>query len=257
MFIRTRKPTGQVFYLGSDAKNKTSGDSYVSAQLNGGELYVKIQINGTPEAYTVGGNKLDNGFNHLIQVIRNSTLVQVKLNGTEYFRKTLSSSGQLDAQVLYLGSPPEYDGLNETKEDRLYFKGIIQDVQVSNGSHAMSAELYPLSETKLELNPPFGEVTIDSSSVLEGEVSDDSCRSQPCLHGASCKNTWNDFLCICPRGYKGRYCQDIQFCELNKCPGESICQNLDDGFECISNTTFRKNENMPLTYSFHRNDNCE
>lgn len=44
------------------------GDSYVSAKLHGGELLVKIQFNGTPEAYTVGGNKLDDGFNHLIQV---------------------------------------------------------------------------------------------------------------------------------------------------------------------------------------------
>jgi len=55
-------------------------------------------------------------------------------------------------------------------------------------------ELYPLNEEVLVLPPPFGEVTIDKSSVLKGEVSDDLCKSNPCYHGGSCKNTWNDFM---------------------------------------------------------------
>uniref|UniRef100_A0A6B2E8N3 Putative cadherin egf lag seven-pass g-type receptor n=1 Tax=Phlebotomus kandelakii TaxID=1109342 RepID=A0A6B2E8N3_9DIPT len=251
MFIKTRQPTGQIFYLGSDARkipsNRDIGDSYVSAKLLGGELHVQIQFNGTPEAYTVGGNKLDNGNTHLIQVIRNLTLVQVKLNGTEYFRKTLSSTGILDAQVLYLGGPPPYANFSTEQN---YFKGIIQDVQVSNGSQVMIVELYPLNEANLDLPPPFGDVSIDRSSILKGEVSDDLCRTQPCHHGASCRNTWNDFVCICPRGYKGKYCQDIQFCELHKCPGNAMCQNLDDGFECITNMTFQGSENSPLAFEF-------
>jgi protein crumbs len=43
-------------------------ETYIAAQLEGGELLVRIQFNGTPEAYTVGGVKLDNGYNHLIEV---------------------------------------------------------------------------------------------------------------------------------------------------------------------------------------------
>ncbi|XP_037922140.1 protein crumbs isoform X2 [Hermetia illucens] len=264
MFIRTRQSSGQVFYLGSDPNKDntnvgTGSDSFVSAKLHGGELLVKIKFTGTPEAYTVGGNKLDNGYNHLIQVVRNLTLVQVKLNGTEYFRKTLSSTGQLDAEVLYLGGPPPgLDGaelnLSKEEQDKIYFKGIIQDVQVSNGSHAMAVQFYPLNETEVTIPPPFGEVVIDTTSVLKGEVSDDLCRQQPCLHGAECKNTWNDIECTCPRGYKGKYCQDIQFCELNKCPGEGVCQNLDDGFECITNMTFQGNEENPLSFAFYPRD---
>ncbi|XP_055854363.1 protein crumbs isoform X1 [Episyrphus balteatus] len=264
MFIRTRQSAGQIFYLGSDTRKALTsprgtseiGDSYVSAKLHGGELLVKMQFNGTPEAYTVGGNKLDNGYNHLIEVVRNQTLVQVKLNGTEYFRKTLSSTGQLDAQVLYLGgpAPPAVDNLesNMTKEevDKLYFKGIIQDVQISNGSHAMIVELYPLNEEDLQLPKPFGEVTIDRNSVLKGAVSDDLCRKKPCQHNAECKNTWNDFECTCPKGYKGKFCQDIEFCQLNKCPGNGVCQNLDDGFECITNMTFKGNEKAPLAFAY-------
>lgn len=142
MFIRTRQSSGYIFYLGTDTRKTNSRptdkkDSYVSAKLKGGEFVVRIQFNGTPEEYTVGGNKLDNGHVHLIEVIRNQTLVQVKLNGTEYFRKTLSSTGQLDAQVLYLGGPAPLsddtilvrDDPRTAGEDR-FFKGIIQDVQV-------------------------------------------------------------------------------------------------------------------------------
>ncbi|CAO1412778.1 unnamed protein product [Diamesa serratosioi] len=254
MFIRTRQSTGQVFYLGSDPQ-QTAGpngepreQTSISATLNKGELYVHMRFNGTPETYAVGGKQLDDGFNHLIEVIRNSTLVQVKLNGTEYFRKTLSTTGQLNAQVLYLGAlPPQID----PDEDKKYFKGLIQDVQVSNGSHAMMVELYPLeTEEGLTLPPPFGRVTIDRDSVLKGEVSDDLCRGKPCQHDAVCTNTWNDFSCNCTRGYKGKFCQDIQFCELQTCPGDSKCQNLDDGYDCITNMTFQGNQDTPLQYNF-------
>lgn len=99
MFIRTRKSTGQIFYLGSLPRYGQPDDTLVAASLKAGELLVHLRFNQTPEDYTVGGTRLDNGHLHLIQVVRNSTLVQVKLNGTEYFRKSISAAKQLDAQV--------------------------------------------------------------------------------------------------------------------------------------------------------------
>lgn len=260
MFIRTRQPTGHVFYIGSDPK-KTSGNlSFVSAKLNGGELLVKFQINGSLEEQPVGGNRLDNGFTHMLQVIRNQTLVQVKINGTEYFRKTLSSVGPLDAEHLYLGGlPNSYQLFDDTdneqrKEsiDKSYFKGIIQDVQISNGSQSMIVEIFPLEDKSLKLPKTLGTALFDEASILPGEVSDDLCRHEPCLHDAICKNTWNDFICICPRGYFGRFCQDTQFCELTTCPGSGMCQNLDDGFECITNMTFQGDNMKPLAFTFYQ-----
>lgn len=38
----------------------------------------------------------------------------MKINGTEYFRKTISASGPLDAPVLYLGGFPVQSSENET-----------------------------------------------------------------------------------------------------------------------------------------------
>lgn len=150
MFIRTRQPKGQIFYLGSAVGSTNAPEeTYIAAQLESGELLVRIQFNGTPEAYTVGGVKLNNGHNHLIEVIRNVTLVQVKLNGTEYFRKTISATGTLDAQVLFLGGQPQLRPVRQANDlmakmepipptvsaattplSNIHFKGIIQDVQV-------------------------------------------------------------------------------------------------------------------------------
>lgn len=206
------------------------------------------------------------GFVHLLQVIRNQTLVQVKINGTEYFRKTLSSVGPLDAENLYLGGPPnayhsndestENDLQSKDNSDKDYFKGIIQDVQISNGSQSMIVEIFPLQDKSLRLPKRLGFAVFDDTSILPGEVSDDLCRQgiQPCLHGAVCKNTWNDFVCICPRGYFGRFCQDTQFCELTTCPGSGVCQNLDDGFECITNVTFQGDDVKPLAFTYHQKD---
>ncbi|CAD6227610.1 GSCOCG00001288001-RA-CDS, partial [Cotesia congregata] len=121
-------------------------------QLEGGELLVRMQFNGT-ESYTVDGVKLNDGNNHLIQVIRNLTLVQVKINGTEYFRKTISATGQLNVTVLYLGGLPQVSRyirqvdrsqmeLQVPPNNKVNFKGIIQDVRISNGAETMVVEFF-------------------------------------------------------------------------------------------------------------------
>lgn len=84
----------------------------------------------------------------------------------------------------------------------------------------------------------FGNVSFDDEKILEGVVSDDVCVSNPCNHNGTCHITWNDFWCQCPRGYTGKTCQEMEFCQLQDCPAGSRCQNLDDGYECIANATF-------------------
>ncbi|KAJ8679887.1 hypothetical protein QAD02_015674 [Eretmocerus hayati] len=250
MFIRTREERGDIFYLGSESNSPsldlTKDKTFIAAQLEGGELLVRIQFNGT-ESYTVGGVKLNDGNNHLIQVVRNVTLVQVKINGTEYFRKTISANGQLNVTVLYLGGLPQVSRhirqvdtrlLEPTRVSQVNFKGVIQDVQVSNGAEIMFVEVYPLKATGIPALPQFGNVTFDSEKVLKGVVSDNVCASSPCFHNGTCHVTWNDFRCECPRGYTGKTCQEMEFCELQDCPSGSKCQNLDDGYECLANATF-------------------
>lgn len=66
----------------------------------------------------------------------------MKINSTEYFRKTISANGKLDLQVLYLGGFPPHTSRSVrhtrqvTVDSTTYsptnsgFKGVIQDVQV-------------------------------------------------------------------------------------------------------------------------------
>ncbi|XP_012286967.1 protein crumbs isoform X2 [Orussus abietinus] len=249
MFIRTREDRGDIFYLGSDPSPQLDGKpqdrTYIAAQLEGGELLLRLQFNST-EAYTVGGVKLNDGNSHLIQVVRNVTLVQVKINGTEYFRKTLSTTGQLNVTVLYLGGMPQASRYIRQIDSRqmevqampqVNFKGIIQDVQISNGNETMVVEFFPLLAR--DIKPlEFGTVSFDHDKVLPGVVSDDVCVSSPCEHNGTCHVTWNDYWCQCPRGYTGKMCQEMEFCQLQDCPAGSKCQNLDDGYECVANATF-------------------
>lgn len=84
MFIRTRQPRGQIFYLGS-ALNSPNDETYIAAQLESGELLMRIHFNGTTEAYTVGGVKLDNGYNHLIQVNQHFVgVIHLQTNNNEF-----------------------------------------------------------------------------------------------------------------------------------------------------------------------------
>lgn len=84
-------------------------------------------------------------------------------------------------------------------------------------------------------------------------VSDNVCVSSPCNHNGTCHVTWNDFWCQCPRGYTGKTCQEMEFCQLQDCPAGSRCQNLDDGYECIANATFDGNSTA-FTYAYDRAD---
>ncbi|XP_054270391.1 protein crumbs isoform X2 [Macrosteles quadrilineatus] len=267
MFIRTRQAQGGIFYLGSKP-SMSPGEAMVIAHLAGGELQVQIQFNGTSEGYGIPGSKLDDGYYHLIQVVRNYTLVQIKINGTEYVRKAIGASGQLDLQTLYLGGLPEImlpqQHSRITRQASLrskdpvppaYFKGVIQDVQVSNGSHVMIAEFFPLEETEgaLDLPMSLGTMEINTTSVLRGVVSDDACNNTPCQNNGTCHVTWNDFECDCTVGFKGKRCDEMEFCKITDCPAGSRCQNLVSGYECVANVTLTGNT-TGLQYKLARGD---
>lgn len=78
------------------------------------------------------------------------------------------------------------------------------------------------------------------------------CASNPCFHNGTCQVTWNDFTCKCPRGYTGKTCQEMEFCQLQDCPSGSKCQNLDDGYECMANATF-DGHSTSFTYLYRHN----
>lgn len=70
------------------------------------------------------------------------------------------------------------------------------------------------------------------------------------------KSLFDFFRCQCERGYKGKQCQDMEFCETRGCPTGGKCRNLPHGYECVSNVTMNGSvRNTSLQYSFHHNEN--
>lgn len=55
-----------------------------------------------------------------------------------------------------------------------------------------------------------------------------------------CKCLFN--RCSCPSGFKGKICDELEYCAMYQCPAGGICQNLIDGYECLVNATFNGNE---------------
>ena len=122
-----------------------------------------------------------------------------------------------------------------------FFKGIIQDVQITNGDkqNIRIVELFTqefIDTPDLELPLPVGPA--QAHEVKQGEISDETCRINPCIHDGICHVTWNDYRCECQQGWIGRNCADKEYCFWNDCPGESTCVSLADGYECLTNATF-------------------
>jgi protein crumbs len=69
--------------------------------------------------------------------------------------------------------------------------------QIKSGNITLIVEIFPLVDVPPteQLPEPLGEVR-RSGDVLQGVVSDDNCRSDPCVNGGNCTITWNDFAYV-------------------------------------------------------------
>ena len=86
----------------------------------------------------------------------------------------------------------------DVEDNHDFFKGVIQDVRLGNERVTRIVNLYQLEYSAAEQS--LGEVK--NVSIKAGEVSDDTCRENPCQNGGECHVTWNDYFCECKAGYK-------------------------------------------------------
>ena len=119
-----------------------------------------------------------------------------------------------------------------------FFKGVIQDVQLSNGANVKRiVKLYELDfAEQVDVEQSLGRVT--AVAIKKGVVSDNTCRTNPCQNDGICKVEWNDYSCKCRPGFKGNNCDEREYCYWVECPAGSVCNTLRDGHECVSNATF-------------------
>ncbi|XP_068196063.1 protein crumbs homolog 1-like [Antennarius striatus] len=221
MFVRTRQPGGLLLVL----TNSTS--QFVRLWLEGGR--VKVQVNNFETL--VGHAGVSDGHFHLVTVKLEAaevTLFQsTQRQGSLPIRRVQVHHGDL----VFVGGLPDP---RASASFGGYFKGCVQDLRINS----RRLQFYP-TPTPVESHPLQRLV-----GVTPGCGSDDACAVNPCLNGGACYPVWDDFICSCPPSTAGLRCEEVKWCELSPCPAAAACQPRPQGFECLSNVTFRADSSV-------------
>ncbi|XP_041848140.1 protein crumbs homolog 1-like [Melanotaenia boesemani] len=216
MFIRTRQSSGLLLIL----SNSTS--QYLRMWLEDGR--VKVQINNFETL--AGGNEVSDGHFHLVTVKLEGTAVSLYQSAQNQGSMTIRRIQTHPGDLVFVGGLPD---LRASASFGGYFKGCIQDLRINS----KRLQFYPIT-TPVDSYHPEKLV-----SVAEGCSSNNACAVNPCLNGGECYSMWDDFICSCPPNTAGQRCEEMKWCELSPCPASAVCQPLPQGFECLSNVTFR------------------
>ncbi|XP_062386826.1 protein crumbs homolog 1-like [Sardina pilchardus] len=224
LFIRTRRPQGLLLVLA----NSTS--QYLRVWLDEGR--VKVQINNFETLASHG--MVNDGQFHLVSVkieqARVALFLSARSQGNIPIRNILLQTGDR----LYVGGLPDR---RASLAFGGYFKGCVQDLRMSS----KHLQFYPIGTAVSSY------VQESLVKVTRGCASDNSCSANPCLNGGVCYSIWDDFACNCPPNTAGQRCEKVKWCELSPCPSSATCLPDADGFQCVSNVTFRENSTI-LTY---------
>nr|AEW42992.1 delta [Nematostella vectensis] len=90
-------------------------------------------------------------------------------------------------------------------------------------------------------NKPFDCICTPGWGSLYCDLELDYCgRNNPCINGASCKNTNpGQYKCICKPGYTGINCQhELNECDSSPCQNGGMCKDLFNDFNCTCPTGF-------------------
>uniref|UniRef100_A0A8C4HIV7 Crumbs homolog 1 n=1 Tax=Dicentrarchus labrax TaxID=13489 RepID=A0A8C4HIV7_DICLA len=216
MFIRTRQSSGLLLILA----NSTS--QYLRMWLEEG--WVKVQVNNFETL--AGRSEVSDGHFHLVTLkleAMEAILFQSAQNqGSMHIRPIQAHPGD---QVFVGGLPDS----RATASFGGYFKGCVQDLRINS----KRLQFYPI--TTLVESYSLEQLI----NVAQGCSSDNACAVNPCLNGGVCYSMWDDFICNCPPNTAGHRCEEVKWCELSPCPATAVCQPHSQGFECLSNVTFR------------------
>uniref|UniRef100_A0A673AIV2 Crumbs cell polarity complex component 1 n=1 Tax=Sphaeramia orbicularis TaxID=375764 RepID=A0A673AIV2_9TELE len=224
MFIRTRQPRGLLLVLA----NSTS--QYLRLWMEDGR--VKVQVHNFETL--VGRTVVNDGHFHLVTVKLDASMAflfqSTQIQATMHVRNIQAHQGD---QVFVGGLPDP----RASASFGGYFKGCVQDLRVNT----RRLQFYPIT-TSVESNQLRELVHVE-----RGCSSDNACAVNPCLNDGVCYSMWDDFICNCPPNTAGQRCEEVKWCALSPCPTSAVCQPRSQGFECLSNVTFRA-ESRPLHY---------
>uniref|UniRef100_A0A663FDC3 Crumbs cell polarity complex component 2 n=1 Tax=Aquila chrysaetos chrysaetos TaxID=223781 RepID=A0A663FDC3_AQUCH len=216
-FIRSRKPNGLLLQIGNET------DPCLTIYLKNGKL--KIEMVST-DTVTFPENLVD-GRRHLVALSFQGGIVGAHQSDTYLELGQLVARPLLAGYEVYIGGHPNPDSADLWGG---YFKGCLQDIQLnSHQIQFFQVENYSLPQ---ELN------RTQNGNLVNGCISDNTCKSEPCQNGGRCIVTWNDFHCSCPANFTGKFCEERVWCESDPCPEATTCIDVLAGYVCLANATF-------------------
>ncbi|NXU58670.1 CRUM1 protein, partial [Turnix velox] len=225
-FIRSRKPNGLLLQI----TNQTH--PFLTMYLQNGKLKVEMA---PADTVTLPENLID-GRRHLLALSFQEGTVGAHQSDTYV------ELGQLVARTFSAGSEVYIGGHPNPASTASwggYFKGCLQDVQLNSRQiEFFQAENFSLPQ---ELNGT------QNGNLVNGCISDNTCKSEPCQNGGSCIVTWNDFHCSCPANFTGKFCEERVWCESDPCPEATTCVDVLAGYVCLANATFHSDGAVEFT----------
>nr|XP_020649057.1 protein crumbs homolog 2 isoform X2 [Pogona vitticeps] len=236
-FIRTLKPSGLVFQISNPS------DMFLTVYLKDGQLLVEA-----PSAAPVGpSGYLADGTKHFVMLSFQDGLAHAILLDREEALGPLVVTPVLAGSKINIGGLPDQESISNWGG---HFKGCLQDVQLNH--HQLQFFAHPANNSFLQ------EVYVGQpTNVVSGCVSDDTCKSEPCLNGGHCTVTWNDFNCSCPSDFTGKHCEEKVWCKSEPCPQGTTCIDVLSGYVCLASATFYEHNavefstNATITRALH------
>ncbi|NXH22048.1 CRUM1 protein, partial [Bucco capensis] len=216
-FIRSRKPNGLLLQISNET------EPCLTIYLKNGKLKVEMA---STDTVTLPESLVD-GRRHLVALSFQGGVVSAHQSDTHLELGQLVARPLLAGYEVYIGGHPNPDSTGVWGG---YFKGCLQDIQLnSNQIEFFQVENYSLPQ---ELNWTL------NGNLVNGCISDDTCKSEPCQNGGRCIVTWNDFHCSCPANFTGKLCEERVWCESDPCPEATTCVDVLAGYVCLANATF-------------------
>ncbi|KAM6920020.1 protein crumbs homolog 1-like [Lycodopsis pacificus] len=221
MFIRTRQSRGLLLILA----NSTS--QYLRLWLEEGR--VKVQVNNFETL--VGRGAVSDGHFHLVTVKLEGMAAMLFQSAQSWGSTPTRPIQTHPGDLVFVGGLPDS---RASASFGGYFKGCVQDLRINS----KRLQFYPIAT-------PVESYSLEQLvNAAQGCSSDNACDVNPCLNGGVCYSMWDDFTCNCPPNTAGQRCEEVKWCELSPCPATAVCQPLSQGFECLSNVTFRVESNI-------------
>uniref|UniRef100_A0A914ED71 Protein crumbs n=1 Tax=Acrobeloides nanus TaxID=290746 RepID=A0A914ED71_9BILA len=227
--VRTNAENGPIMYLGENGNDDVG--TFLSVEVLNGKLKVNTRLGGKNVMSKASENKINDNTPHLVQIMRQNNDIKLSIDGKREFVLTLNWPFEhpllMDSVVLGDSDSTRPEAFSSKTK---YLKGTLQDIRL-NGRSII-----------LDDNPPdfdlekFGQ-KISSTNLLRGTVSDNICASRRCQHG-ECRNTFNDYECLCEVGWMGRDCDERDYCSNSTCEDGTTCKNSHNGFVCVGTATF-------------------